>query len=400
MKVFIYGINSFIAKNLYLKLKHEKINVFCLNHGEVEKLIFAEDDDVIINFCGVNRGKTADEFYSANTLLVQNILDWLKKCGVCPFFVHTSSLMVHGFEDKTRDQLPEYQKNFIESKLAGEIYLEENYPKNKFAIVRPSNIYGYNCEPYYNNLLVTLVYEKITKEFKTNKINKNCRRNFLSIDGLVEQIMEIIKTKKSGNYNILSNNNINLDSLIEIIYPNGIPPEISIIDGEKSVAQTHSIVGGENLVVNEDLSSCILQMEYKMRKLMDITSITEIKKLNRLAQPRGDMVEISSLRCERLYMITLTENSIRGNHYHFEQIEDFYVAKGRVIFLLAHKDDTSVVFFRILERDQSIVVKPGLIHTLVNDFIITKPSEVYVVSTQKFIKNEIPDTKYLNIIPY
>lgn len=400
MCVFIYGINSFIGRNLYLKLKNEKVKVFCFNHSDVDKLTLAGEEDIIINFCGVNRGESVDDYYNANTLLVENMVSTIKKSlNGCPFFVHISSLMVHGFEGKNTDELPEYQKNFIGSKLAGEMYLEQNYPTNKFAIVRPSNIYGYNCEPYYNNLLVTLVHEKITNNFKTNKINKNCVRNFLSIDGLVGQIMEIITNRKHGIYNILSNNNTDLHSLVNMIHGNIIPDDISIVDGEKSVTSLNPNVGGINIIIEEDLAKCIIFMEEKMKKLMDISSTTSARKLERLSQPRGDMVEISSVEGKRLYMITLTENSIRGNHFHFEQIEDFYVAKGKVIFLLAHKDDTSVVFFKILDKDGSIVVKPNLIHTLVNDFV-QDPAEVYVVSTQKFIKNEIPDTKYLNIIPY
>ena len=49
-----------------------------------------------------------------------------------------------------------------------------------------------------------------------------------------------------------------------------------------------------------------------------------------LIQPRGNMVEISSLNSKRLYKITLTQNSVRGNHHHYTQIEEFYTNKDKL----------------------------------------------------------------------
>ena len=40
-----------------------------------------------------------------------------------------------------------YQKFFINSKSDGEKFLVQNYPNNKLCIIRPSNIYGFNCKP-------------------------------------------------------------------------------------------------------------------------------------------------------------------------------------------------------------------------------------------------------------
>ncbi len=109
------------------------------------------------------------------------------------------------------------------------------------------------------------------------------------------------------------------------------------------------------------------------------------------------MVEITDLTSKRLYKITLTKNSVRGNHFHFKQIEDFYINKGYVTFLLCHKDNLDVIYcFKLFENDL-IRIKPDIIHTLVNDYCGNIP-EIIISSTQEFILNEIPDTKYINIV--
>ena len=71
-----------------------------------------------------------------------------------------------------------------------------------------------------------------------------------------------------------------------------------------------------------------------MLKYYEMKDNITIEKLNELIQPRGNMIEISNLESKRLYKITLTKNSVRGNHYHEEQIEDFFVNNGFVYFIL------------------------------------------------------------------
>jgi nucleoside-diphosphate-sugar epimerase len=396
--IYILGIGSFIGRNFYLRLKKLQCPVFCLNHHEISLLSSIKNDDTIINFCGVNRGKTSIDYDEANYFFIKNVMDIFTKYDVTPFFIHISSLMVNGFLNQSFDDLPEYQKYFIQSKLNAENYLSKHYPKNKLCIVRPSNIYGYDCEPYKNNLLVTLIFEKITQKYQTVNINKNCLRNFLSIDGLCDQLMTLMQTQKSGIYNLVSNNNINLQSLIEILYEDQKPLEINFLDGELS-QPGDSRDGSETICIEENFSACVSLTEQKMRHFLNISDEISIQRLRRLSQPRGDMVEVSDLQSQRLYMITLTDHSIRGNHFHFQQIEHFYMNHGRVIYLLAHKDHPEVIVMKILDRDDSIVIKPLIIHTLVNDFI-NNECEIFVASTQSFIPNQVPDTEYVQIVPY
>jgi nucleoside-diphosphate-sugar epimerase len=401
MKIYIIGINSFIGKSLYLGLRQQLNNkldqIYCISHNELHLLKSANitSDDIVINFCGVNRAVTKDEYDVGNYHFLEKLVLNLNIESL-PYLIHTSSYMVNGFNNNNNN-LVNYTTMFIESKLAGENYLLNNYPLSKLCIIRPSNIYGELCEPYYNNILVTLIYESIIKDYKTTSINKNCVRNFLSINGLVSEIINIINCKKVGTFNIVSSNTVSLSVLIDILHNNNTNTNISVIDGESSVPN-NQLISGELITVNEDLTNCINNIKTRMKKIIDLKKACITKTLSRLTQSRGDMVEISDLQSSRLYMITITQNSFRGNHYHDEQVEEFYVNKGKCLFLLAPHDDPTTVLVTVLNKYDSIKITPYVIHTLVNDFCQSNNCELFITSTQKYIPNCAVDTVYINIL--
>lgn len=397
MTYFILGVNSFIARNYYQYLRiNKKDRIVTLSHEDLHLLKEVRSEDTVINFCGINRAELQEVYETGNHLFLKDVLNLLATTtDSLPYFIHVSSYMVNGFENTKESELPNYQRFFIESKRNGENFLKENYPNEKLCIVRPSNIYGYNCEPYYNNLLVTLVYEKITETHKITKINKNCERNFLSIDGLINAISTLCDSRGSGTYNIVSDQNLELDNVISMIYPKNIPDIISIVDDSVSIA-SRKPVDGELYIVNEDISQNLVKLENQMRTLVKVKDLVKIERRSRLSQPRGDMVEISSIHSKRLYMITLTDHSVRGNHYHIEQVEDFYIHRGKLMFLLAHKDDPTTIYSVVCKEGDCITVNPPIIHTLVNDFIGQIP-EIFITSTFPYIKNVVLDTIYVNI---
>lgn len=399
MKLFILGINSFIGTNFYLKLRTTgyKHNIVCLSHNELDVLKTVSNDDVIFNFCGVNRGKTEEEFVEGNTTFLKNLIGFIPN-GCFPHLFHISSFMVHGFEGIPLSSMVGYSKMFIESKLKGEKFLRSVYPEDRLTIIRPSNIYGYNCEPYYNNILVTMAYESVVGDHKVTKLNKNCMRNFLSVEGLVDTMCILLDNRKCGTYDIVSNNDTTLDKLIKIIYK-GVPNIFEIVDGEPSVPNKNSGLIGERVVVEEDFIRCVEKLTFDIKQYGILQQLSLIKKLDTLSQPRGDMVEISGLDSKRLYMITVTKNSFRGNHFHYMQTEEFYVNRGKIMFLLALENYPNIILCKTLYKYDRVQVAPYVIHTLVNDFVGEDP-EIFVTSTQKYVPNSVPDTKYINIIPY
>lgn len=395
-KLYILGENSFLGSSFYIFLKKHKLyDIYLLSHNEYEKLINVQKEDIIINFCGVNRSDKQEDYEYGNYLFLKNILTHIT-CK--PFLIHVSSLMVYGFHNKNIDELNDYQKWFITTKLNGEEYLKNNYPIDKLSIVRPSNIYGYRCKPYYNNLLSTMIYEKIKNKNKINKINRNCVRNMLSIDNFCKELLNIVQIKEFGIFNILSQNNISLSDLSLKIYDNNIPENIALISGNDDIPNLDNVlIPGKNKIIYENIDTEIKNLETNMAVFLKLQDSISILNLQVLSQPRGDMVEISSLESKRLYKITFTEHSVRGNHYHYEQIEEFYTNNGNIIYLLAYADFPDIILFHKSKQNDLIKVLPNVIHTLCNDFLNNTP-EIIIGSTQKYIKDNVPDTKYINIV--
>ena len=238
-----------------------------------------------------------------------------------------------------------------------------------------------------------MVYDKIKNFEKINNLNKNCVRNFLSIEGFINKTLELIKNKYNGIYNIISSNNNSLNDIINYLYE--IKPKyININDDEESIS---NIDFNNNIIVNENIIEKLNLLENKMLKYYEMKDNITIEKINELIQPRGNMIEISNLESKRLYKITLTKNSIRGNHYHEEQIEDFFVNNGFVYFILANKNDLDVIYQFKLNKNEKVKIKPYIIHTLVNDYVNNEP-EIMVLSTQKYIKDIVLDTEYINLV--
>lgn len=391
MKFFILGENSFLGKEFYVRLKKIHQEIYLINHSDIDCLVKVNDDDVLINFCGVNRSKNYEDYNDANYVFLKKILATIK---AKPYFIHVSSYMVNGFNDKEREDSNSYQQWFINSKLEGEKILKESFPTEKLCILRPTNIYGYSCTPYYNNIVTTLIHEKITQKYTVNRINRNCIRNILSIEGFCNKLCEILEKRLFGSYNIVSDNTISLEILIKCAYDIK-PDEIEYFDGAQD--EMNMNVSDNTMIVNENLSDKIKNLEYDMRSYMELKNKVVVVRPNVLSQSRGDMIEISDLNSKRLYKITLTCHAVRGNHFHYKQIEEFYTNHGHVLYILSNKDKPNIVYIVKTYKNTLLRIEPNIIHTLTNDYIDNFP-EIIIGSTQQYISGKIPDTEYIKNI--
>jgi len=394
--VFIIGANSFIGRHIYINLKRaNKHKVLLCSHDDISVLENATNDDIVINLCGINRSTLYEDYEEANVSFVKKVVQTLQSY---PFFIHVSSLMVCGFQNKELSDLPEQTRWFITTKLDGENFLRKNYSSSKLAIVRPSNIFGYDCPPYYNNILASIIYEKIYNYAKINKLNDNSYRNMLSINGLITKILSISHEKISGTFNIVSSNTVSMKELGELVYDSKLPEHIYVVSNRDYDYPTvlNGVDNEQIVVIDENLSDKIKEVERQMSIFYRIKDNVEIKKLYTLKQPRGEMVEISDLQSSRLYKITITEGSVRGNHYHSKQIEEFYTNSGRVVYAFAHQDDPDVLFIYYSQTNDKVKIYPNIIHTLSNDYT-NNTSELFVGSTQCFVPNSTPDTTYITL---
>ena len=218
----------------------------------------------------------------------------------------------------------------------------------------------------------------------------------MSIEKLNEKVIDLLDNKKTGVYNIMSSNTISLLDLTNLIYNDKIPDYFNINDGDISISNLND-EKNNNIIIDENIKNVVLKLENDMIVYDNLKNNNIITKIDELIQQRGNMLEISDLNSKRLYKITLTKHSVRGNHYHDEQIEDFFVNNGYVYFLLVNKENLNVVYKFKLNKNEKVKILPNTIHTLINDFNNNEP-EIIILSTKEYIKDIVLDTTYINIV--
>ena len=392
--IYLLGAGSFIAKHLYVMLKREGFDeqVVLVGHLDLSPLATATDADVLVNCCGTNRADKEEEFDEGNFNLVRTILVMLR---MHPHFVHLSSQMVAGFKGRETEHLENGQRWFIQSKLRGERHLRENYPARRLCIVRPSNVYGATCQPFRNSLLVTMVHDKVHQRSDTLRLNSNSVRNFVSADALCSQMMDLIKNRSPGLFSVLSTNTLSLADVAQRLHGGKLPEHIIVESGAPSVVQSGT-EACTTIVTSECFATKIAELEADVRAIHALASRLEIRNVTSLKQPRGDMVEVSSLHSRRLYKITINPHEERGKHYHMEQTEEFFTNRGRVTYVFSLVSNPRAFVVHHSVANDVLHVAPGIVHTLYNDFGSSDVPEVIVSSTQPFLAGTTPDTYYVD----
>ena len=84
-KIYILGLSSFIAKHFYLSCKKINNNIILLQYNQLEHLKKIASNDIVINFCGVNRAETVYDY---------NIPDYIKLVEY-PYLFYLFFLLFH-----------------------------------------------------------------------------------------------------------------------------------------------------------------------------------------------------------------------------------------------------------------------------------------------------------------
>jgi len=203
----IFGHTGFIGSHLKKKLKKYKLILPKRNQFRVGKFL----GNII--YCIGSDSWATDQYnsFKANVGFIPEII-----CNNnFNSFTFLSSTRIYKNakdtnEDSSFDICPKNKDDFYNiKKILGESFLLSQ--KKKFNIVRLSNIYGNN---YNSPLVLPRLINNAIKFKKINlTINKNSKKDFLSINDAVEMIYKISKVSKGEIYNVASGK---MYSLIEI----------------------------------------------------------------------------------------------------------------------------------------------------------------------------------------
>lgn len=384
--IIILGKNSFIAKHLLIRLLSLELEVVAFSHEEAltADFGFVHQGDIIINCCGVNRSKDIQDYYDGNYLFLKTILD--KVDCTKTHVIHFSSLMIH----KPRATMSDHYVAFADSKGLAETLIQERC--RSYLIIRPCNLYGTLCKPYTNNLIVSLVHDLWSPVKRILTLNVNAYRYHLHIDTFIDKILQMILDRSEGVYNLMNDSLLSLQQVHDALYrtESGLyRPEL--IDG---IVDDYGEIFGHNIKLDEDFPMMIQSFKHQYKTMSRTLEDNPIRDLSVRADRRGSMVEISNMISHRVYMITVLPGSVRGNHFHHEQTEEFTVVDGQITVLLRSCTASCIAILYLVEQ-QRLTVRPGYIHTFINTG--RDACRIIVSSTQRFIPNEAPDTVYQSV---
>ena len=182
----IFGSTGFFGKNLYKVLKEKKKKIYI---PKKNKYIFNKNLGNVIYCIGTSESiKNPKNALTANLEILSNLLT---------------------FEQNEKGAY------FKSLKLAAEsLCLQMNNPNIK--IIRLANLFGY----YFTNqvyLLPTLLRQSIKKGEINIIINKNSRKNYLSVNDAIDVILKIITKSKYQVYNVASDKQISINQISEKI---------------------------------------------------------------------------------------------------------------------------------------------------------------------------------------
>ena len=183
--ILITGSKGFIGKNLLKKLDSNYFNVLEFNRDDssetLEKQII--QSDFIVHLAGeVRPNSSNDDFKNSNTLLTQNIVDFLRKNNK-----NIPILMASTIHAKLLKN--EYGKTKREAEV-----LVENYSKEintKCFIYRLPHVFGEGCKPNYNSVVSTWIYNSI-HDLEINCFDRNIQMYYVYVQDIVDDFVSII----------------------------------------------------------------------------------------------------------------------------------------------------------------------------------------------------------------
>lgn len=207
----IIGIDRIVIKNEKENYKFYQLDL--LDFIEVEKIIFQETPDIIINTAAIVNLNLCQENYELAKLLHvdlnKKILDLNRKIPFKFIYISTDSVFDGTKSNYTEEDEVMPLNNYAKTKFLG----EEEVKKMKDYIVIRTNIYGYSNE---QNSLLKWAYNELNNDKKIFGY-ENVIFNPVSVYQLTDAISILIQKDFKGTLNIVSGKPISKFEFLEII---------------------------------------------------------------------------------------------------------------------------------------------------------------------------------------
>jgi UDP-2-acetamido-2,6-beta-L-arabino-hexul-4-ose reductase len=368
-KILIAGIDGFIGKNLYARLRGRKdiIILKLRSDDKLESLHSAlQQCDWIFHLAGVNRPKLDSEFEIINTGLTQTIVEYLLEIQRTPSIVFSSSAQAtkntpYGISKKRSEEL---LINYSEQSSA-KVFL------NRFP-----GVFGKWCKPNYNSVVATFCYN-ISHNLDVTINDKDKSLSLIYIDEIIDSWIDLLK------------NNNSIHEKEKFFYQSGKIYHIKLGELAETISKFREI--RENLFI-PDLNNQLTKYLYSTY-LSYLSEDDFAYQLSSKADDRGNLTELfKSQHFGQVFISSTKSGIVRGNHYHHTKVEKFCVIKGTASIKLRHILSKKVLNYEVSGGNIKIVdIPPGYTHSIEN----TSHEELITLfwANEPF-SHQKPDTDY------
>jgi UDP-2-acetamido-2,6-beta-L-arabino-hexul-4-ose reductase len=368
MKILITGAEGFIAKNLIELLKRANYTDLLLFHKETSENVletFIQNADFIFHLAGVNRPKSAYEFYEGNTDLTAKIIALIKKRNRTIPILFTSSTQAMSDND------------YGKSKHSAEILIQ-NYSNEVGAsayIYRLPNVFGKWGKPDYNSVISTWCHN-ITRDIPIQINNPSKMLDLVYIGDVVSHFL-----------NQLNNHTLTCDYYdIRPTYQKSLG-EISQLLEQFKVSRNNLLIPKVGQGFERALYATYLSylpenaFSYELKGHKD---------------DRGTFYEILKTVDSGQFSLSTTKPGItRGNHYHNTKNEKFLVVKGKALIELRNIYSDEVIRYYVSDETMEVVeMVVGYTHNITN---IGDTEMILLIWANEMFDSKKPDTNFLAV---
>ncbi len=335
IRIGITGQAGFLGTHLY--------NFFGLFKDQVERIQFHDNYfdnsqtldsfvascDVIIHLAALNRHNDPQQIFDTNILLVDKLIQSLKRTNSKPYVLFASSIQ------------EERDNPFGKSKLQGRKMLEAWAVENnaRFTGLIIPNVFGPFGKPYYNSVVATFSHQLIIGE--EPKIEIDATLPLIFVGDLCHEIFKLIIAEPKNNPEIRIAHTIQI-SVTEIL--------------SKLKIYRNEYLLGKRIPLLKDKFD--INLFNTFRSFIDCSKFNP-GLLTQNTDNRGSFVETIRTEIGGQFSFSSTHSGItRGNHFHTRKIERFIVIQGEAEICLRKIGSDEVHSFSLSGTNPAFVDMP------------------------------------------
>ena len=267
------------------------------------------------------------------------------------------------------------------SKLKAENLIFNCSKKNnsQYFIFRIPNVFGKLCKPNYNSVIATFCYN-IARNKKIILKNEKKKIPFVYIDDLINQFLDVIKSRNNNKYKQLK------FIKIKSVYKIDAEQIATIL---KKMKEDHGY-----FFIKKINKEFLLKLYSTFLTYLPERSFTYYLKKNQ--DSRGIFSEFIKFKdFGQISYFTINKKKSRGGHYHHRKVEKFIFLTGKVRITYINIINNKKIFYNISASENKVIETiPGWAHIIKN---VGNQKVVGIAWANEIFDSSKPDTyKYIS----